>query len=108
MANEFDPAVLEFCQAWLSAQGLNSAQMSAMLDTRGLACPMPLLKAKVALRAMNDGEALYLLASDKNSQTDLLAFCQKNYHSVQMWTTHERGELYHFVIVKQGNAVNGG
>ena len=47
------------------------------MDGRGLACPMPLLKTKVALRTMKPLESVYILATDPNSQTDLDAFCQQ-------------------------------
>ena len=51
--------------------------ITALVDGRGLACPMPLLKTKVALRTMKPSESVYILATDPNSQTDLDAFCQQ-------------------------------
>ncbi|ERL55279.1 sulfurtransferase TusA family protein [Psychrobacter aquaticus] len=48
------------------------------VDGRGLACPMPLLKTKVALRDVAIGESLYVVATDANSQTDITAFCRQN------------------------------
>lgn len=114
MANELEPLsddvrsllnaeLLASCQTALMDKGLAGGQVVAVLDVQGLACPMPLLKAKVALRSMADGEALYLLASDKNSQTDLYAFCQKHHHTVQTWTVEtEGGAIFHFIIIKNG------
>ena len=49
----------------------------AVVDGRGLACPLPLLKTKVALREVNIGEALYVIATDPNSRADIAAFCQQ-------------------------------
>ncbi len=49
-----------------------------MVDGRGLACPMPLLKTKVALRNVDAGQALYVVATDPNSQADIMAFCQQS------------------------------
>lgn len=49
-----------------------------MVDGRGLACPMPLLKTKVALREIAVGESLYVVATDPNSQADISAFCQQS------------------------------
>ena len=49
-----------------------------MVDGRGLACPMPLLKTKVALRSVVAGESLYVVATDPNSQADIMAFCQQS------------------------------
>ena len=48
-----------------------------LVDGRGLACPMPLLKTKVALRDVAVGEALYVIATDPNSQADITAFCRQ-------------------------------
>ena len=45
-----------------------------MVDGRGLACPMPLLKTKVALREVAVGESLYVVATDPNSQADISAY----------------------------------
>ena len=49
-----------------------------MVDGRGLACPMPLLKTKVALRHVAAGESLYVVATDPNSQADITAFCEQS------------------------------
>ena len=49
-----------------------------IVDGRGFACPMPLLKTKVALRSLAAGESLYVLATDPNSQADIMAFCQQS------------------------------
>lgn len=75
--------------------------VGAFIDACHLPCPMPLLKAKVTLKQVVDGESLYLIASDKNSQTDLVAFCQKNTLSVHTWqTAHLQTTLFHFIITK--------
>lgn len=79
------------------------AAIAVFFDARGLPCPMPLLKAKVNLRTVADGKALYLVASDKNSQTDLVAFCQKNALTVHTWhstTPNDEKSVYHFIIQK--------
>ena len=52
-----------------------------MVDGRGLACPMPLLKTKVALRSVLTGESLYVVATDPNSQADIMAFCQQSWQT---------------------------
>lgn len=57
--------------------GLENSQITALVDGRGLACPMPLLKTKVALRSVEPGNSVYVLATDPNSQHDLDAFCKQ-------------------------------
>ncbi len=49
-----------------------------LVDGRGLACPMPLLKTKVALRFVQACGSLYVVATDANSQADITAFCQQS------------------------------
>lgn len=46
------------------------------LDTCGLRCPLPLLKAKQALRDMSTGEVLRVLATDAGSVRDFKAYAQ--------------------------------
>ncbi len=48
-----------------------------MVDGRGMACPMPLLKTKVALRDVATHESLYVVATDPNSRADITAFCRQ-------------------------------
>jgi TusA-related sulfurtransferase len=47
------------------------------LDTRGLNCPLPILKAKKALADMRSGEVLKVLATDPGSMRDFQAFARQ-------------------------------
>ncbi len=47
------------------------------LDTRGLNCPLPILKAKKALADMNSGEVLKVVATDPGSMRDFQAFARQ-------------------------------
>lgn len=92
-----------------------------MVDGRGFACPMPLLKTKVALRSVVSGESLYVVATDPNSQADIMAFCQQSLQtkamnslllSINQATVSDSEEfsasqskysvdtIYHFIITK--------
>ena len=44
------------------------------LDTRGLNCPLPILKAKKALTAMTSGQVLKVVSTDTGSVRDFEAF----------------------------------
>jgi len=46
------------------------------LDAKGLNCPLPILKAKKALSAMDGGKTLEILATDPGSVKDFEAFCR--------------------------------
>ncbi len=47
------------------------------LDTRGLNCPLPILKAKKALADMLSGEVLKVVATDPGSIRDFQAFARQ-------------------------------
>jgi len=46
------------------------------LDTKGLACPLPILKTKKALSQLPIGAKLEVLATDPGSVPDFTAFCE--------------------------------
>lgn len=52
------------------------------VDARDLSCPMPLLKAKLALNAMPVGAVLKVLATDAGSQRDFRSFASLAGHSL--------------------------
>ncbi|MBI3230731.1 MAG: sulfurtransferase TusA family protein [Burkholderiales bacterium] len=47
------------------------------LDTRGLNCPLPILKAKKALADMVSGQVLKVVATDPGSNRDFQAFARQ-------------------------------
>jgi tRNA 2-thiouridine synthesizing protein A len=47
------------------------------LDTRGLNCPLPILKAKKALADMRSGDVLKVVATDPSSVRDFQAFARQ-------------------------------
>ena len=52
-------------------------QAQKELDTRGLNCPLPILKAKKALAELQSGEVLKVLATDPSSVRDFQAFARQ-------------------------------
>ena len=47
------------------------------IDTRGLNCPLPILKAKKALADMLSGDVLKVVATDPGSMRDFQAFARQ-------------------------------
>jgi len=47
------------------------------LDTRGLNCPLPILKAKKALNGMQSGQTLRVVSTDFGSLRDFQAFAKQ-------------------------------
>ena len=46
------------------------------IDTRGLSCPLPLLKVRKAMRSIEPGRAVQILATDPLAEQDLRAYCE--------------------------------
>ena len=52
-------------------------EVNRELDTRGLNCPLPILKAKKALADMVSGELLKVVSTDPGSVRDFQAFARQ-------------------------------
>ena len=57
------------------------------VDTRGLNCPLPILKAKKALAGMQSGQVLKVVATDTGSVRDFAAFAKQTGHELLSQTT---------------------
>lgn len=51
-----------------------------ILDTRGLSCPLPVLKARKRLSGMAPGERLRVLATDPKAPGDFRLYCAETGH----------------------------
>ena len=70
----------------------------ASLDARGLNCPLPVLKAKKAMRPLAGGEVLEILATDPGSVPDFEAFCDAT--GYELVETGEDDGVFRFLIRK--------
>ena len=52
------------------------------LDVTGLECPMPLLKAKLALNGMDANQVLKVVATDPGSERDFHLFVEQSDHQI--------------------------
>ncbi len=68
------------------------------LDTKGLSCPMPILKLKKAVDGMKSGQVLKMLASDPGSVTDVQAWAEKTGHALLSFS--QDGAIYVFILKK--------
>jgi tRNA 2-thiouridine synthesizing protein A len=50
--------------------------MTGVLDVKGLKCPLPVLRAKKALKSVASGDTLTVEATDPNAVKDFEAFCE--------------------------------
>jgi TusA-related sulfurtransferase len=57
-------------------------QVDKEIDTRGLNCPLPILKAKKALAEIDSGQVLKVVATDPGSVRDFQAFARQTGHEL--------------------------
>jgi len=74
--------------------------MTTILDTKGLSCPLPVLKAKKAMKGIAAGETLTVLATDPSSVQDFKVFCEAT--GYQLAESSEAAGIYTFVLRKGG------
>ncbi len=66
------------------------------LDTRGLNCPLPILKAKKALADMQSGQVLKVVSTDPGSMRDFQAFARQTGNELLEQTTRA-DEFIHYL-----------
>lgn len=70
-----------------------------VLDVKGMNCPLPVLRANRALRALQPGERLRVLATDRAAVADFQAFCRETGHDLVAFS--EETGVYSFLIRKK-------
>jgi TusA-related sulfurtransferase len=66
------------------------------IDTRGLNCPLPILKAKKALTGMQSGQVLKIVSTDTGSVRDFSAFAKQTGNELLSQTT-EGSDFVHIL-----------
>ena len=69
---------------------------ATLLDARGLACPLPVLKAKKAIRKVTANSLLKVLATDPGSVKDFQAFCEVTGHKLE--SSRDEDGVFEFLI----------
>jgi tRNA 2-thiouridine synthesizing protein A len=67
-----------------------------LLDVKGLNCPLPVLKAKKALKDLPPGATLRVLATDPGAVKDFEAFCRATGN--ELLDSAVEGTVYSFLI----------
>lgn len=70
------------------------------LDVKGLNCPLPILRAKKALKDVPTGATLQVLATDPGAVKDFEAFCRSTGN--QLLESKVEGGIYSFLIKRGG------
>ena len=67
-----------------------------VLDTKGLNCPLPILKAKRSMKDVPVGGTIEILATDPAADADFQAFCRATGH--ELVESSQEGKVYRFLI----------
>jgi tRNA 2-thiouridine synthesizing protein A len=68
------------------------------LDTKGMNCPLPILKTRKAIAIIADGESLEVLSTDPASVQDFQAFSRSTGNELVEW--NEDDGVFRFLIKK--------
>ncbi|WP_273124459.1 sulfurtransferase TusA family protein [Metabacillus sp. HB246100] len=69
-----------------------------LLDAKGLACPMPIVKTKKAMTDLESGQVLEIHATDKGAKSDLTAWAKSVGH--ELVKHEEENDVFKFWIQK--------
>ena len=74
-------------------------EIAKMVDARGLSCPMPIVKTAQAIKDIASGACIEVLATDKGSQRDFVAWAKSTGNELVEQT--EDGTVFRFVLRKK-------
>ncbi|MDP2168203.1 MAG: sulfurtransferase TusA family protein [Thermodesulfovibrionales bacterium] len=69
------------------------------VDACGLNCPMPVLKAKKAIDALEPGQVMELIATDSGTKADIPALLKRLGHEL-LGTKEENKKFYYYIRKK--------
>ncbi len=75
-----------------------SPKPDQVLDCQGLLCPLPVIKTNKAIKAMQIGQVLEMLATDPGAKPDMEAWAKQTGH--ELMQTQEDGQVFRFLFRK--------
>ena len=75
---------------------MNNMKANIILDAKGLACPMPIVKTKKTMSGLEAGQVLEVQATDKGSKADIKAWAESTGHQY-LGTIEEGTVLKHYL-----------
>jgi tRNA 2-thiouridine synthesizing protein A len=77
-------------------EGAMSPAYKETVDATGLACPLPILRAKKALATLVAGEVLRVITTDRGAVRDFQAFCKQTGNAL-LAQVDERDHVTHYL-----------
>ncbi|PWU67664.1 MULTISPECIES: sulfurtransferase TusA family protein [Gracilibacillus] len=72
--------------------------VTKVIDAKGLACPMPIVRTKKAMDELESGQILEVQATDKGAKSDLTAWAKSSGHELLNFS--EENDVFLFWIKK--------
>ena len=73
-------------------------KIAQTLDCKGLLCPVPIIKLSKAVKAIQVGEVVEMLATDPGSVPDMDAFGRQTGHEIV--SRDQQGDVFRFLVRK--------
>ncbi|MDH3947723.1 MAG: sulfurtransferase TusA family protein [Gammaproteobacteria bacterium] len=84
----------------LQAEAFSREEFDCKLDASDLGCPMPLLRANQMLNAMEAGQVMHVISTEKDSMANFIYLCESSGHELRK--KRISGDKYHYLIRKAG------
>ncbi len=75
---------------------MTDLQIAQRVDARGLNCPMPIVKSAQAIKSLQSGDLVEVLATDKGSMKDFPAWAQTTGNAIV--ESDETDGVFRFVV----------
>jgi tRNA 2-thiouridine synthesizing protein A len=72
------------------------ASIAQRVDARGLSCPLPIVRTAIAIKTMQPGELIEVLATDPGSTKDFAAWSRSTGH--ELVESSADGGIFRFVL----------
>ena len=77
---------------------MSNIKADSKLDTSGKCCPMPIVETNVAMKKINSGEVLEIIATDPGTLSDIPAWCERTGNTLM--ESGESGGVIQFYVKK--------
>jgi len=78
---------------------MEGAEPPVVVDTRGLFCPVPIIKTSEAIRKLKSGGIVEVISDDPAIQFDLPAWCKSMGHTIA--SERKSGNDFHYMVRKK-------
>ena len=73
---------------------MQDVEVAARIDAKGMACPMPVIKAKKGIQAVELGQVVEVECTDPGSIADFKAFANSTGHELLL--SEQQGAVFRF------------